>query len=130
MLEEEDDGGNGNERAEARDEVGVEYGRAHVIEARGNGLENENGVILDGVGAKVGPTGDSDEDDDEGRTKSVGEEGDAADDGVASAKLDALEDGSNDEEEDERSETESGILLRVGKVLERVDLCEKAVSAC
>jgi hypothetical protein len=130
VLEEENDGGDGNERADARDEIAVDKGRAHMLKARGNGLEDGDGVVGDRVTTDVGPAGDRDDNDDEGRAKGIGEEGDAADEGAASAKLDALEDGANDEEEDERGETECGVPLRVGQVFERVDLQEMRISVC
>lgn len=86
--------------------------------------------MVDRVRSNVCPASDGNKDDDEGRTKSVGEEGDAANERVASPKLDALKDGANDEEEDEGGETEGSIPLCIGEVLERVDLLEVAVRNC
>lgn len=122
MLEEEDDGRDGNEGAEARGNVGVDGGNAHVRETRGNRLEDGDVVLVRvGLVAKVNPGKDGEDDDDESRAESVDEEGGAADDMGAAVLLKVRADGADRVEEDETAETVRGIALGGGEVLEAVN---------
>lgn len=69
----------------------------------------------------MNPSENGEEDDDKSGAEGVDEEGGALDDGVASASLNATEDGADDVKECESGQAEGGIPLSVREVLERVD---------
>lgn len=122
VLEEEDDGRDGDEGTKSSDEIGVDVrGSSHVLETARDVLEDRDVVVGDRRTAEVDPGEDGEHDDGERRTERVDEEGDALHEGVARTGLDAREDESHAVEEDESRDTVRSVALRRSEVLERVD---------
>lgn len=121
VLQEENDGRDGDERTEEADKLWADVGLVHLLEPRRNRLDDGDVVLGDRFVAKVDPREDGEEDDDKGGAKGVDEEGDSLHERVPRATLDAGRDTANNVEEEEARKSERRITLRAAEVLERVD---------